>query len=102
MVGWQYQKEEAERAVRSLMGVKAVVNEITVKPGVNAVGVKSKIEDAFKRSAEIDGGHIKVEATGGTVTLRGNVRSWAERAEAERVSWAAPGVTNVEDLITVG
>lgn len=102
VVEWQYQKEEAERAVRSLMGVKAVLNEITLAPSVTAVGVKNKIEEAFKRSAEVDAGHIKVEATGGTVTLRGNVRSWVEREEAERVAWAAPGVTNVKDLITVG
>ena len=101
VVQWQYQKEEAERAVRSLAGVKTVMNEITVTPGVSAVGVKNQIEDAFQRSAEIDAGHIKVEATGGTVTLRGNVRSWVERGEAERVAWAAPGVTNVKDLITI-
>jgi len=101
-VEWQYQKEEAERAVRSLTGVKTIVNEITVTPKVSAVGVKSKIEDAFKRSAEIDAGHIQVEAIGSAVTLRGNVRSWVEREEAERVAWGAPGVTNVNDLITVG
>jgi VCBS repeat-containing protein len=100
-VEWQYSKEEAERAVRSLTGVKTVVNEIAVKPSVSADGVKSKIEDAFKRSAEIDAGHIKVEASGGTVTLRGNVRSWGEREAAKRVAWAAPGVTNVQDLITI-
>lgn len=101
-VQWRYQKEEAERAVRSLAGVKIVVNEITVTPSVSAVGVKSKIEDAFKRSAEIDAGHIKVEATGSTVTLRGKVRSRAARDEAERVAWAAPGVNNVNDQITIG
>ena len=101
-VEWQYQKEEAERSVRSLMGVKTIVNEITVTPKVSAVGVKSKIEDAFKRSAEIDAGHIQVEAIGSAVTLRGNVRSWVEREEAERVAWGAPGVTNVKDLITIG
>ena len=101
VVEWHYQKAEAERAVRSLTGVETVVNEITVTPSVSAVGMKSKIEDAFKRSAEIDAGHIKVEATGGTVTLRGNVRSWVERGEAERVAWAAPGVTNVKDLIAI-
>ena len=101
VVKWQYQKEEAGRAVRSLTGVKTVVNEIAVTPSVSAVGVKAKIEDAFKRSAEIDAGHIKVEATDGTVTLRGSVRSWVEREEAERVAWAAPGVTNVKDLITL-
>jgi osmotically-inducible protein OsmY len=102
VVEWQYQKEEAERAVRSLTGVKTVLNEITVTPRVSAIGVKSKIEDAFKRSAQVDARHITVEATDGTVTLRGNVRSWVEREEAERVAWAAPGVTNVKDLITIG
>lgn len=101
VVGGQYQKEEAGRAVRSLTGVITILNEISVTPNVSAVGVKSKIEDAFKRSAEIDAGHIKVEATDGTVTLSGNVRSWVEREEAERVAWAAPGVTNVKDLITL-
>jgi osmotically-inducible protein OsmY len=100
-VEWQFQKREAERAVSSYKGVKGVVNEIKVRSSVSASGVQKQIEDAFKRSAEIDAGHIKVEAINGTVTLRGNVRSWAEREEAERVSWAAPGVTNVKDLITI-
>ena len=100
-VEWQFQKGEAERAVRSYKGVKGVVNEIKVKSSVSASGVKKQIEEAFKRNAEIDAGHITVEAINGTVTLRGNVSSWAEREEAERVSWAAPGVSNVKDLITI-
>ena len=98
---WQYQKEEAERAVRSLMGVKWISNEITVTPRVSAVDVKAKIECALKRNAETDARHITVETTDGSVILRGHVRSWVEREEAEHAAWAAPGVTMVEDLIAI-
>jgi osmotically-inducible protein OsmY len=98
---WQYQKEEAERVVRSLMGVKWISNEITVTPKVSAVDVKVKIENALKRNAETDAKHITVETTDGTVTLRGHVRSWSQREEAEHAAWAAPGVTRVEDLIAI-
>jgi osmotically-inducible protein OsmY len=100
-VQWQYQKAEADRVVRSLNGVKEILNEIVVKPSTSAVALKSKIEEAFKRNAEVDARQVQVEAVGDTVTLRGNVRSWAERAEAERVAWAAPGIAKVEDFITV-
>ena len=98
---WQYQKDEAERAVRALKAVKGVIDEITVTPKVSAVDVKIKIETALKRNAETDAKHIKVETSDGKVTLRGQVRSWAEREEAEHAAWAAPGVTKVDDLITI-
>jgi len=98
---WQFQKEAAARAVRDLTGVRSVTNNITVKPHVQAGDVQAKIEAAFKRSAEIDARRVSVTATGGTVVLNGHVRSWAERQEAERAAWAAPGVSQVDDRITV-
>lgn len=98
---WQYQKEAAESAVRSLPGVKGVVNLITVKPRVSPTDVKAKIEEALRRTAELDARRISVEVNGSKVSLWGTVRSWAEREEAERAAWRAPGVMEVESHITV-
>jgi len=81
--------------------VKAVFSDITVTPKVRAIDVRLKIEDALKRNAGTGANHIKVETSDGKVTLRGQVRFWAEREEAEHAAWAAPGVTKDEDLITI-
>ena len=98
---WQYQKDAAARAVRDLTAVKGVTNNITVQPRVKTMDVRDKIEAAFKRSAEIDARRVHVTAQDGKVILSGNVHSWAERQEAERAAWAAPGVTQVEDRLAV-
>jgi osmotically-inducible protein OsmY len=100
-VEWQYQKSAAEHAVRKTRGVKGVTNVMTLKPKLEPTEVKRKITDAFKRNAEVDANRITVEASGGEVVLKGIVRSWIEREEAERVAWSAPGVTKVDDRIVV-
>jgi osmotically-inducible protein OsmY len=100
-VEWQYQKNSAENAVRRIKGVKGVSNMILLKPRAEPSEIKKKIQEAFKRNAEVDADRIKVEANGSEVVLKGTVRSWIEREEAERVAWSAPGVTQVEDRIVV-
>jgi osmotically-inducible protein OsmY len=101
-VDWQFQRIAAESAVRRLSGVAGISNMITIKPQVRPTDVKSKILDALKRNAQLEADAIRVSVDNDTVTLEGNVKAWYERGIAERAAWSAPGVSKVEDRISVG
>jgi osmotically-inducible protein OsmY len=101
-VDWQFQREAAHDAVSAIVGVKGVTSDLVIRSGPKVRDVKSKIKAAFKRKAEVDAGHVKVDVVNGTVKLAGKVDSWSEFSEAERVAWAAPGVTAVDNALTVG
>jgi len=100
-VDWKYQSTAAADSVRDLIGVRGVTNAITIEPHVSAADVQSKIEEALKRSAQLDARRISVAVSNSTVTLTGNVHSWFERNEARRAAWSAPGVKDVDDRIAV-
>lgn len=94
-VDWEYQRNNARSAVENLNGVRSVVNLISVKPAITPADIQQKINAAFLRSATIDAGKIAAEISGSKVILRGNVRSFAEKEDAEMAAWSAPGVTSV-------
>jgi osmotically-inducible protein OsmY len=101
-VEWEYQRRSAELNVRDLMGVRGVTNRILVKSKVlDAKEIKYKISAAFHRSATVDSSNIVLEIHGSTVSLRGKVRSWAERRDAENAAWASPGVIMVDNKIEI-
>jgi osmotically-inducible protein OsmY len=98
---WNYQRDRAETAIRRVRGVKGITNLIMLKPRIAPMEIKRKIEDALRRAAEIDASRITVEAVGSEVILRGSVRSSAEREEAAKAAWRAPGVARVDNRIIV-
>lgn len=101
VVHWYYQKNAAEKDVRKLFGVMGVSNLITIEPALRASDVQRKIKAAFGRNAEFEAEHIVVSIDGSKVTLTGKVDSYYERSLAENTAWSAPGVTDVNDLITI-
>jgi osmotically-inducible protein OsmY len=101
-VEWNFQRMSVEACARNVPGVRGVMNHIVLKPkAASTTDVSHKIEDALRRSAEVDAHRITVTATDGAVHLYGHVRSWAERHQAEQAAWAAPGVSEVIDHISV-
>jgi len=100
-VDWQYQKSEAEYDIRKLSGVLGVINQLQVKSPAAAAEVKDQIEQALRRNAQLEASRIRVETSGGSVTLKGTVHDWFERDLIERAAWSVPGVTEVHDRLTI-
>jgi osmotically-inducible protein OsmY len=98
-VSWNYQREAGARAVRYLTGVVSVYNLVTLKPETSPAQVKEKISAALQRQATADAKSIKVDASGGKVTLTGQASSWQSIEDAANAAWAAPGVTDVVDHV---
>jgi osmotically-inducible protein OsmY len=100
-VEWDYQRSNAQRVIENLTGVRSVQNLVTLKPKVTNTDIKEKIKAALHRSATIDSGRIFVDVLGTIVILHGVVRSFAEKDDAEKAAWAAPGVTAVESHVEI-
>jgi osmotically-inducible protein OsmY len=101
-VDWQFQRIAAESQIRRLSGVAGLMNSITIKPHAQTADIKTKIEEALKRSAEVEARNIRVSRIGDTrIALEGTVHDWQEREAVTNAAWSAPGVLSVEDRLTI-
>ena len=100
-VDWNFQKRAAENTVEKIKGVEGVSNLIDIKPRIQASVVKESIKEALERRADLEADAIEVETQGNKVILRGTVKTWSERVEVQRAAWRAPGVTSVENKLTI-
>jgi osmotically-inducible protein OsmY len=99
---WEFERKSAQHSVENLVGVRGVINNISIKPKpINTKEIKEKIVEAFHRSATVDSSTIRIETSGNKVTLHGKVRSWSEKKDAERVAWSAPAVLEVDNQIDI-
>jgi osmotically-inducible protein OsmY len=100
-VEWEFQRNSAAMQIENLVGVKKIINNISIKPAIVSKELKQKVTAAFHRNASLDADKISIEVKGNLVVLTGKVRSWAERSDAESAVWSAPGVNMIENKIKV-
>lgn len=100
-VEWEYQRSSIRSAIENLAGVHSIINLVTVKPKTTPTEIQQKIKAAFQRSATIDAGKITAEVLGSKVILRGQVRSFAEKEDAELAAWNAPGITSIDSKLEI-
>jgi osmotically-inducible protein OsmY len=101
IVDWEFQKNSARMMVENLMGVKGIVNTIQIKQKTSIEDIKQKVSAAFHRSATIDASGIDIEIIDNKAILKGNVRSWAEKEDAENAVWSANGIERVDNRLEI-
>ena len=100
-VEWHFQRESASKAIHRLVGITRIINNLRVKTRINVKDIEHNIVKAFHRSATVDSRAVKIEVLGDKVILKGTVRSFAERSDAEKMAWSSPGVMSVDNKLVI-